>query len=93
MELILLGVLSVADEDHLYGALILSKTNEVKECGLSEAIDRDVSHPDEELLASLIVNTREAPESLGPSEANLGLNIEVLSLSIFTLKKRHHCQA
>jgi hypothetical protein len=84
---------SIAEEDQLFGALVLSEANKVEESGLSEAIDRDVSHPDEELLPSLIVNAREAPAGLLPRKANLRLNIEVLRLSLFALKKRHHCQA
>jgi hypothetical protein len=48
----------------MFGALVLSEANEVKESGLSEAIDRDVSHPDEELLPSLIINARETPAGL-----------------------------
>jgi hypothetical protein len=30
---------------------------------------------------------------LWPGKAYLGLNIEVLCLSLFALKERHHCQA
>jgi hypothetical protein len=67
----------------MFSALVLSEANEVKESGLSEAIDRDVSHPDEELLPSLIINARETPAGLLATKAYLGLNIEVLCLSLF----------
>jgi hypothetical protein len=55
---------SIAEEDQLFRALVFSEANKVEESGLSEAIDRDVSHPDEELLPSLIINARETPAGL-----------------------------
>lgn len=71
LELIFLGVLSVTNEDHLLGALILSEVNQVKVSGLSEPIDGYFSHPNEELLTSLVEDAREAPAGLRPGEAYL----------------------
>jgi hypothetical protein len=62
-------MIPVADEDHLVSAMFLCKTNEVNKSSLSEAINRDISHPDEELLTNLIVNARKTPASLRPGEA------------------------
>jgi hypothetical protein len=86
-------VLSIANENHLLGALILSEVNQIKVRGPSKAINGYFSHPNEELLASLIIDARETPAGLRPSESSLGLNIEVLSLSVFALEQWHHCQA
>jgi len=71
LELVFLGVLSVANEDHLLGALFLSEVNQVKVSGFSEPIDRYFSHPNEELLTSLVEDAREAPAGLRPGEAYL----------------------
>jgi hypothetical protein len=80
-------VLSIANEYHLLGALILSEVNQIKVSGPSKAINGYFSHPNEELLASLIIDARETPAGLRPSESSLGLNIEVLSLSVFALEQ------
>jgi hypothetical protein len=35
----------------------------------------------------MIIDARETPAGLRPSESSLGLNIEVLSLSVFALEQ------
>ena len=67
----LLQVVSVLDEDQLFGTVALSEVDQVEESGLGEAFNCDISQPHKEFLSLLIVNARETPAGLAPVQAYL----------------------
>jgi hypothetical protein len=64
-------VVSVLDQDQLFGTDALSEVDQVDESGLSEAFNCDISHPDKEFFSLLVVNARETPAGLAPIQAYL----------------------
>jgi len=57
-------MLPIYVKDHLLSASFFSEVDQIEEGSLSKAVQGDVSHPDEELLASSIHDARISPASL-----------------------------
>jgi hypothetical protein len=64
-------VVSVLDEDQLFGTDALSEVDQVEESGLGEAFNCDISQPYKEFLSLLVVNARETPTGLASIQAYL----------------------
>jgi hypothetical protein len=85
-----LNMVSWLDEHDLVGTSILSEISEVKEGGLCETLNGDVAEPDEEGLALLIKHTGETPAHLSAVEADSGIELKVLHLSVLDSEELHH---
>jgi hypothetical protein len=65
-----LSMVPVHNEDHVGGTEILAKVNEVHESGLRELVNRDIAHPNEELLCGIVIHAREFPARLSSTYAD-----------------------
>lgn len=80
-------MVSLLDQNHLFGSSLFSKVNEVKEGGLCEFVDWNISKPYEEPLILLIIDTWEVPKGLGTIKSYSGIEIEEFSLVFFYLEE------
>lgn len=83
-------MLPIHEENHLVGAEVRCEVNQVKECSLGEFVDRDISKPDEELVAQLVVDALESPACLLARDSGPGVDFKVFRLTILQLQKGLH---
>lgn len=86
----LLVVLPIHKENDLFGSEIRCEVNQVEERGLGEFVDGDISKPDEELGAQLVVNAGKGPAGLLTGDPRPGVDFKILGLTILQLQQCLH---